>query len=77
MIALCYLVIYMLNGAHLPGVTNAFETDRHKCFVEVRNAKSSYSLDTLCQGRAQSMKNVIEEVFALDFKDKPRYEIVR
>lgn len=74
MIAMCYLIIYMLNEAQLPGVSTTDETDRHKCFVEVRNAKNQYSLDSLCQGRAQLMKDILPEVFALGFKDKPNYD---
>ena len=77
MIAMCYLVIYMLNEAYLPGVSNTNEYDQNQRFVEVRNAKNMYSIESLCQGTAQSMRDIIKEVFSLGFKDKPNYNLVK
>ena len=77
MIAMCYLVIYMLNEAYLPGVSNTKEYDQNQRFVEVRNAKNMHSIESLCQGTAQSMRDIIQEVFSLGLKDKPNYNLVK
>lgn len=40
MIAMCYIIIYMLNDGYLPGVSETNESDRNKHFLDVRNVKS-------------------------------------
>ena len=76
MISLCYLMIYLLNNGQLPGVTDG-ETDPIKCFVEIRDVKRRYTLESLCAGKAHLMSDILEQVFTLKFKEKPDYEDIK
>ena len=66
-ISLCYLLIYMLNRANLPGIDLTRSYDRNQSFKQARSAKMNYSLDSLCDGKAASMKDIVQEVFTLGF----------
>ena len=76
LISLCYLLIYMLNRANLPGIDLTRRYDRNQSFKQARTAKLGYTLDSLCDGKAASMKDIVQEVFTLGFQEQPKYKLV-
>lgn len=74
MIALLYMLVYMVNNGKLTGIDLDTAMVNTEAFKQVKKAKQRHTLETLCCGEAQILKKYAQEVFSLKFKECPDYE---
>ena len=72
-ISLLQMMVFMFNGGQLPGMDLAAELSIKESFLQALKAKSSYTPESLCVGRAKCLKTFASQVFSLQFKEKPDY----
>jgi hypothetical protein len=72
LMSLCFLLVYLLNNGSLFGNYNGFSDDDQ--FDLIKRDKMKLTLDTLCVGRANYIKEFVSKIFSMDFDAKPDYK---
>ena len=77
MIAVFYLLVYLLKGGNLPGTNLKNNADVNKEFQMIRDAKMKQRTNDICFGNTKGLSTFKREVFSYRFRDEPRYEFLR
>ena len=79
LIALCYLLIYLVRQGELPKLDIYAKVDRNESFKTIRDIKLAYKMKDLCNEAdgTDELKEFVREIFNYRFKDEPDYNKLR
>lgn len=79
LIALCYLLIYLVRQGELPKLDIYAKVDRNESFKTIRDTKLAYKMKDLCNEAegTDELKEFVREIFNYRFKDEPNYDKLR
>ena len=75
MIAIFFIMVYVLNGGEIPGIprnkaAKMDDAERHRLIVKY---KLKNSLSFWCKGSGKMLKDLCDEIESLDYADQPNY----